>query len=784
MAEERKVIFKLEADESDFVGVIADLSKAGDEGKKAAEKIKQAFKITGKEIATKNGLDEFSASLEKTGRSTTTLTGQLRNIRKELAALELSGKTNTKQFADLSKQAGRLQDAIGDVAARTRVLASDTRKLDAVASAVTGLAGAYAAVQGATALFGKENEELQKQLLRVQSALAVVNGLQAAFATLNKDSAAAITANAIATKAATAVMRAFGVSVSTTAASFKVLKAAIITTGIGALAVGVGLLIENFDKLTSLFSDSKKGLDPKVFNELFDKYAKDLGRSNEQLERQLKNNKLLSDLEKKRLQSALETEVAFLQLRGESEEKIIEARKKTREAIAAIDKQQLQDELNTREQQFQFISALEQRLVKSGIRLNEEQQNQINDYKNNLIDRQRELAVAIEELNLEVSTSTQLGQLQVRKILSQEIDATNKLIQQRARELGQAVFKELFEQAQREQQLRRVNAETIRSIIQTQLQQTIEDATASERERISARKKLLEQETADYISQLQIQQAERIAAGESEVAVNADINERIKLARLRLQNDLTAIDEAAELRRRQIRQETVRAAADAFSEASAFFTAQSAAQIQNLENQKQFELEAAGDNAEKRQQIEERFAQKRAEIQRKAAIAEKLAASFSAAVNGAAAIVKAFATSPLLAAFVAAAVAAQIGAIAAAPIPQFEKGGTVKGKRHSQGGTIIEAEEGEEIISRRPAMKYRKVLKEINKDNFERYVFKNYIQPVIERSHNSQPIVNVNAKLETADLRTELYKTRKQSERTNRTLLRMASNYSNPRSQW
>ena len=62
----------------------------------------------------------------------------------------------------------------------------------------------------------------------------------------------------------------------------------------------------------------------------------------------------------------------------------------------------------------------------------------------------------------------------------------------------------------------------------------------------------------------------------------------------------------------------------------------------------------------------------------------------------------------------------------AAEITKLEGGGTIRGKRHSEGGKkfyaedgeVQELEEGEEVTRRGPAQKYRRILKAINKDNF------------------------------------------------------------------
>ena len=54
---------------------------------------------------------------------------------------------------------------------------------------------------------------------------------------------------------------------------------------------------------------------------------------------------------------------------------------------------------------------------------------------------------------------------------------------------------------------------------------------------------------------------------------------------------------------------------------------------------------------------------------------------------------------------------------AASQPEQFEDGGMVGGKRHSQGGTIIEAEEGEFVTNRKATSKYKPVLEAINEDD-------------------------------------------------------------------
>jgi len=121
--------------------------------------------------------------------------------------------------------------------------------------------------------------------------------------------------------------------------------------------------------------------------------------------------------------------------------------------------------------------------------------------------------------------------------------------------------------------------------------------------------------------------------------------------------------------------------------------------------QKEKELSAAGDNAEKRAEIEKKYAKK-----------EQALAVSQAVVDGAASILKTKASLGLPAAIPfmiadAAITAAQIGVIAA---QKFEEGGPVIGQPHSRGGVPIEAEGGEYVINKRSTAKYTDLIQAIN----------------------------------------------------------------------
>lgn len=223
----------------------SQLSDSTDDAKKSIDDLNKSSKDLQKNIATGTANDHFKKlgdEAEKATTKTQRLTTQIREIRNQLSVLESQGKRNTKQFLDLSIAAGKLQDQIGDTSKRVQILASDTKNLDAALSLASGVAGGFAVAQGAAALFGKENEEIQKVLLKVQAALAVLNGLQAVAATLNKDSAASVVLLRNA-------QLAYNVVVGTSTGIMKAFRIALASTGVGLLIVGVAALIENFDKV-------------------------------------------------------------------------------------------------------------------------------------------------------------------------------------------------------------------------------------------------------------------------------------------------------------------------------------------------------------------------------------------------------------------------------------------------------------------------------------------------------------------------------------------------------
>ena len=244
---------------------------------------------------------------------------QLREAQADVAILSEKFGATSKEAIEAAKRAAELRDRIGDARALTEAFNPDA-KFKALSASLSGVAGGFAAVQGAIGLFGSESKELEKQLLKVQSALALSQGLQSIGESIDsfKQLGAVIQsttlftrANAAANTATAATMTALGVAVDTTSVSFRVLKTAIAATGIGLAVIAIGELISAISTYTSAAEKAKEAQDK--LNESIKKSAE--GALQAEIDQINRSNDLL---------------VAQAKLRGASEKEIFEIEQSSR----------------------------------------------------------------------------------------------------------------------------------------------------------------------------------------------------------------------------------------------------------------------------------------------------------------------------------------------------------------------------------------------------------------------------------------------------------------------
>ena len=188
-------------------------------------------------------------------------TGQFKNLKQELRSIEnelnkmaSAGQTGTEAFRKLQQRAGEVKDQIGDTKNAIKALSSDTFKLDAFAQGAQAIAGGFASAQGAMALFGSENQQVEEAIKKTQGAMALLQGVTSITNILQKESALRLAITTTAQGAYTAVVGA-------STGAMKLFRLALASTGIGALVVGLGLLISNFDDVKKVVMNLLKPFD-------------------------------------------------------------------------------------------------------------------------------------------------------------------------------------------------------------------------------------------------------------------------------------------------------------------------------------------------------------------------------------------------------------------------------------------------------------------------------------------------------------------------------------------
>ena len=133
-------------------------------------------------------LDQIQQRFNRIINSSAPLKKQLRDLTALMAQMNLDNMVDNDVFVTMTAKAAEMKDALGDASQAIRLMSSDTAKLDATIEGFQVLAGAAGVVTGVMGTLGTENERLQQAMLKVQSVISVMNGVQQIANAINKDS--------------------------------------------------------------------------------------------------------------------------------------------------------------------------------------------------------------------------------------------------------------------------------------------------------------------------------------------------------------------------------------------------------------------------------------------------------------------------------------------------------------------------------------------------------------------------------------------------------------------
>ena len=197
---------------------------------------------------------------------------KLNQTKKRMMELAAAGKTNTSEFRRLSEEAGNYKRQIEGVEQTVQMLSVNGSKGMAVLTeSVTAMTAGMAIAQGAIALFGEENEDLQKRMVQVQGAMSLAMGVQQLMNTLTQRSI-------LLTEAYAAAQRVLAWTTGASSAAMNTFRTALLATGIGALLVAVGFLYQYIAVQEEEIDVTKKAADElERYNQVMEESAQIMG---------------------------------------------------------------------------------------------------------------------------------------------------------------------------------------------------------------------------------------------------------------------------------------------------------------------------------------------------------------------------------------------------------------------------------------------------------------------------------------------------------------------------
>ena len=634
MAEE--IIVKYKVDLSDFKKVETAVEDVTEKQKELRNEIKATY--SGKEM------DDAVRKLHEQGDTMEALilrygdAGKaLKAMQKELQTMAALGMQGTKDFKELTKATAELTDTIGDTRGEIKKLASDTRVFDLMVQGARGITAAFSVATGMTAAFGKESEDLQKAILKVQGAMAALQGVQE-LANLATEK------GGIATKA-------YGVALTVVEKISKVTGASIAASWAMATA-GIGLVIAGVVSLISYLNDA---------DEASNKFEENRAKSQEAQRKQ--------ELEAKQQQlSAL----------SDADQQFFKQQEIDRRARLAEGQKE-------RDVEFQLLTDQIDRF-----------QNKILAYKNGTYDY---LQLTDDEEKQRIALMTDY--------INTALIARNKL-------LAETTKKGVKERTE---------------IKKYEKMEVIPDIAF----------KLPEDESfsRDFVAQLQ-EQIDRTI--DTTKAPEIPVTLKFKMPP----------DEAFQMFADNVAS-TLSEIQPIMQAGSSLINSIIGLETATLEQEKNKQLAIVCDNAKKREEIEKKFAIRKAQIEREQAIANKVFAIFDIAVNTAQSIAasakQGFPQAIPFIVLAAATGALQAAAVAAQPLPQipkFEKGGAVPlaggridngylvGKSHREGGVLINAQGGEYIWDRETTARHGEIIKAAHEKRLDDLILHKYVAPALK----------------------------------------------------
>lgn len=138
--------------------------------------IEKTVELNVETTQAQKALNKFGGTLEDVyGEGVQPLNFAIGELEDRLYEMAAAGNTSSKEFNEMAAEVGRMKKVIIETDMTLDGMAKTTSQK--VGGAISGLAGGFTLAQGAMGAFGVESEAVQETLLRVQSAMAISDGI-------------------------------------------------------------------------------------------------------------------------------------------------------------------------------------------------------------------------------------------------------------------------------------------------------------------------------------------------------------------------------------------------------------------------------------------------------------------------------------------------------------------------------------------------------------------------------------------------------------------------------
>ena len=714
------------------------LRKLSLEGKRNTEEFQTIAQAVGE---YKSAIIAADRAVDLYAKQTDAATGRIGELEDKLYDLALAGQTNSQEFKDLVKEVAVFKRAIVETDAQVDALTQRGSQLTGFVQSVELVGSAFQAVEGAAALFGAENEELQKTLLRLQAITAITSALEQGRAIITEQLAKK-------TGIATAAQTAYNVVVGQSTGLLKGIRIALAATGIGLFVVGLVALVENFDKVKRALENSIPGFKTvsNAIGDVVDTIKEWVGASGDAeragaafdaaAKKQNDATKAIVDSYNRRIAVEQAAGRNTTQLELEREQAVIDANKKILKDYQLASTEIIK--LNAEQKQAAIDTATAAK-------------DAVDESENNILVIRAESAKKAADIAAE----------NAKAIAKAQIDTFRNLQNETAKLQSDFDNKAAEDRKNSEKKLQVELTDLADTSLQTQLDTRLA-----------------------FLQRLEIEEGSSLDRRINIIELEAKIrqaNIKEQVSDVKKANELIALDEAQT--QQKIREERKKSNDEAIDQA--FEIAQAVAgtlgsiiELQGIQAEKRIEaINAASEQeklaierstaseADKQRKLDAlrlRTEQKVAAEKRRQAVAEKAQAIFEATIGTAVAVANA--KTPVLKALAVASGIAQIAIIASTPIPKFKKGGAVGGRSHEAGGTLIEAERGEFVVNKNSAGRHRTELDALNRSSaaFRKLIDERYVRPaILSYASKRKDGITVNASLNSKSMERELKGLRK-----------------------